>query len=585
MKAWYSIYNSKKNEKLPGPDNRDAPQDVDGKSHHGIPQPTTPVDYHTFPVVKTTDGLKRRSEALGLWLDKEERSGTHAKWQRITMPINGRNKSPVKAVHDLLPFSNGNLENPPPLPRNEPPSTLPVNGVELASIRLSPLPRDNTQSGTAREKGGPAVVSGGHFQVINAASSMALDDTPIMERRPPQDGSGPSARKVSQVPPSRGDDTHASSSYHNTYFAAAAATKHSPGSALAPPTATTAQVPLPAGLSKIFKGTGHTNYPTNKSAHYAPICQRQQEYHLLPPLTHDQARSQQVHHPRESSSGNKCSLRHVLQDEETHSTDGIRTTHARDAPGRVAVALAVTATQAPTIKSAQKYGIHPPQQQQQQQHQQEQHQQEQHQQEQHQQPATPKPSPTCDKARHLLLRDSDAVAASSTIPRAATGDFRTLQRDITGKIIQLFFHKPNHPPDEIALLGSIKTFWHDGEPIFRPELSPNYDLTSDILNTWLKERRLAADIQHATHPSHRLSSSATISRLQAMNTLMVIQLDRKSIDSIGGMSPDDILARAFCVMTMTEDTEFMFKRGLQRLDKTMVDSVRTVQTSDSQHGF
>jgi hypothetical protein len=36
---------------------------------------------------------------------------------------------------------------------------------------------------------------------------------------------------------------------------------------------------------------------------------------------------------------------------------------------------------------------------------------------------------------------------------------------------------------------------------------------------------------------------------------------------------------------MTEDTEFMFKRGLQRLDKTMVDSVRTVQTSDSQHGF
>jgi hypothetical protein len=243
--------------KLPGSGNYEALPDIEGESYHGTPRSITPLDHHKFPGDKQTNSIKRKKDALGSLPDNEERSGTPAKRLHSTMPIDGRKRSLVKAVRDLLPFSNGILENPPLLPRNEPPLTLPVNGVELASIQLSPPPLNNKQSGTAREIGGPADASGGHFKAINAACCMILNNTPIVELLPSRDGSDSSARKVQQVSPVRDSDTYAYSPYHNGSSPAAAATKNSPRFALAPPTATTAQVPLPSGLSKVFNGTGH----------------------------------------------------------------------------------------------------------------------------------------------------------------------------------------------------------------------------------------------------------------------------------------------------------------------------------------
>jgi hypothetical protein len=41
------------------------------------------------------------------------------------------------------------------------------------------------------------------------------------------------------------------------------------------------------------------------------------------------------------------------------------------------------------------------------------------------------------------------------------------------------------------------------------------------------------------------------------------------------MSPEDHLVRAFCVMTMTENTEFVFKEGLNRLERGVFEFLRT----------
>jgi hypothetical protein len=41
------------------------------------------------------------------------------------------------------------------------------------------------------------------------------------------------------------------------------------------------------------------------------------------------------------------------------------------------------------------------------------------------------------------------------------------------------------------------------------------------------------------------------------------------------MSPEDILVRAFCVMTMTEQTEFVFKEGLTRVERSVFDFLRS----------
>jgi hypothetical protein len=156
-------------------------------------------------------------------------------------------------------------------------------------------------------------------------------------------------------------------------------------------------------------------------------------------------------------------------------------------------------------------------------------------------------------------------------------ELRALQCEVTAMLLHWLFPKPSHPPDEPGLLHRINTLWYHGEPIFRPELGPHYDLTSHILTAWLQERYAIANLQHAlaTHPGLPSTSSAIIDRLLAMNDLRAMRLKWKNMSPMDGMSPEDILIRAFCVMTMTEHTEFVFKEGLSRVERSVFEFLRT----------
>jgi hypothetical protein len=60
-----------------------------------------------------------------------------------------------------------------------------------------------------------------------------------------------------------------------------------------------------------------------------------------------------------------------------------------------------------------------------------------------------------------------------------------------------------------------------------------------------------------------------------MNDLRAMRLKWKNMSPVDGMSPEDILVRAFCAMTMTEHTEFVFKEGLSRVERGVFEFLRT----------
>jgi hypothetical protein len=127
----------------------------------------------------------------------------------------------------------------------------------------------------------------------------------------------------------------------------------------------------------------------------------------------------------------------------------------------------------------------------------------------------------------------------------ANGELSSLQDQVGAMLFQWLFPTSAHPPDELVLLQRLRVLWNFGEAIFRPELDPLYDLTSDILAAWLAER-------------------------SAKNEIRAIPSNWRTVPCPEGTNPEDILIKAFCVITRTEHTEFMFKEGLSRVGRSVL---------------
>lgn len=76
-----------------------------------------------------------------------------------------------------------------------------------------------------------------------------------------------------------------------------------------------------------------------------------------------------------------------------------------------------------------------------------------------------------------------------------------------------------------------------------------------------------------------------VDRLLAMNDLRVLRLKWKAMKtqdgvnggSVGGnaLSPEDWLCRTFATMTKTEGTEHLFKEGLERLNESVFEFLKS----------
>jgi hypothetical protein len=143
-------------------------------------------------------------------------------------------------------------------------------------------------------------------------------------------------------------------------------------------------------------------------------------------------------------------------------------------------------------------------------------------------------------------------------------------------LLQYLFPKTHSPPAEPAVLHHLHTLWYHGEALFRPELGKDYDITSRILTAWMQERTAITALQHslAAQPGVPSAPNGFIDRLLAMNDLRVMRLKWKNMSTVDGMSPEDFLIKAFVAMTMTEGSEFLFKEGLGRLERSVFEWLR-----------
>ncbi|KAH8706912.1 hypothetical protein GQ44DRAFT_663380 [Phaeosphaeriaceae sp. PMI808] len=586
IKACYYIRNMKL-KRPSGANDYDTLADIDGDSPHGTSHSLTPPEHDATPGieldVKPIHGKKRKSEAFGSLSDGEGYSASPAKRAYHTMPINRRSGSPRKSLHNLLPGNHISMENVPPMPTHRDkvlqPST--TYGPEPARSQLSPL-SNNELNGISRQS--TATPAG--FTSVNTGGFTSVNNTPLV-REPSQDSRTSSSKDPQHTSPSQSHrDSRAYTSPYDT------ARHASDVSSALPPTAPaltpiTAQGFPPVSSSADVNGVTHRASPIAPSTHHAHIAPQPPQQPHLQPLTpaHPQAPRQPQayetpdHQPRPhqrlvqartSSRASSPSNHHIGRSLAPHPSSRSNTPHAPVASNQPPPATNAHIAPAPTLQTAHAYGMtlvptqpapsvpnsHPVQ----------------------QHPAAQPPPPLVHhQARHQAVLKSQPVEAPPRPVAVPVVELRALQCEVTHMLLHWLFPKPTMPVDEPALLNRINTLWYHGEPIFRPEFGPHYDLTSHIIQAWLQERFAITSLQHslAAQPGLPSSSSALIDRLLAMNDLRTMRLKWKNMSPVDGMSPEDFLVRAFCVMTMTEQTEFVFKEGLARIERTVFEFLRS----------
>ncbi|KAF2818985.1 hypothetical protein CC86DRAFT_450253 [Ophiobolus disseminans] len=614
IKACYYIRNMKL-KRPSGANDYDTLADIDGESQlspHGTAHSLTPPDHDATPGaeldVKPVNGKKRKSEAFGSLSDGEEHSSTPAKRQYHTMPVNRRSKSPRKSLHNLLPGGHGSIENVPPLPSHKLHlSPSPANGVEPARVQLSPL-SNNELNGTSRQPTAiPATSVGGGFTAVNSGGLRAVNTAPPV-RELSRGHSRTSSRERKHTSPSQPhrDASTYTSPYDPASSNVAPVRPVSESASAQPPT------PAPVSAPTTSQGFHSVNVPADTivvKTRDSPVVQSVQHAHIAPQPSqqsqpqapqpiHDQARGHHQGHPytaqqaqeraaqlmqariQAHSRANSPSNHLIGRSLAPHPRSRSNTPHAPAASTQPHTASNPNIAPGPAVQTAHAYGMsliptqpatssssHPPPQQQQ-----------------HvaaPQPDQPHPQQPHQQSRHQPVLKSQPAEAPQpqTAPRAtavSVSEIRGLQCEVTALLLHFLFPKPSLPVDESALLHRINSLWYHGESLIRPEIGQHYDITTHILTLWLQERFAIASLTHslATHPGLPPNSAALVDRLLAMNDLRAMRHRWKNMSAVDGMSAEDLLVKAFCALTMTEQTEFMWKEGLARLERVVFEFLR-----------
>lgn len=573
------------------------------KSPHGTPHSLTPPEHDATPGaeldVKPVNGKKRKSEAFGSLSDGEEHSATPAKRQYNTMPANRRSKSPRKSLHSLLPGSNGSLEYVPPLPSHKQHmSPSPANGAEHARAQLSPLTNNDVNGISRQTSATPATSVGGGFTAVNTGGFRAVNNAPPV-RAPSRDGSRRSSREPQHASPSL---SHRDPSTYTSPYDPAASGIRLPSESVPAPTPAPASSAVPAATNAFHAVRPSTESVVIKSRS-SPVVHHSQHAHIAPQpapqpqgsssqQSHEQARGHAPHHHQPipytaqqaqeraaqimqarvqpPSRANSPSNHLMGRSLAPHPSSRSNTPHAPASSSQPPASTNSNIAPAPAVQTAHAYGMSlvPTQ---------------------PTSTATPhqhapiahstQPQPQAHhSSRHQpVLKSQPAETPPQPRPAIVSlPELRSLQCEVTAQLLHFFFPKPNMPIDEPALLHRINSLWYHGEPIFRPELGPQYELTTHILTAWLQERFAIASLTHsiAAQPGLPSSSAALIDRLLAMNDLRAMRLKWKNMSPVDGMSPEDILVKAFCAITMTEQTEFLWKEGLGRLERSVFEFLR-----------
>lgn len=184
-----------------------------------------------------------------------------------------------------------------------------------------------------------------------------------------------------------------------------------------------------------------------------------------------------------------------------------------------------------------------------------------------------------------VLKSQHVEAAPHDPPKPAPTvvDLRLLQCEVLALLIQYLFPRAASPPDEVAVLTRISYLWYHGEAIFRAELGPHHEISSRVLTAWLHERQAISSLRHSLLAQPGVNAAGLMDRLLAMNDLRVMRLKWKNMSTLDGVSPEDLLCRVFAVMANTENTEHLFRDGLDRLNRGVFEFLRNEDSKIVMH--
>ncbi|KAF2633669.1 hypothetical protein BU25DRAFT_405539 [Macroventuria anomochaeta] len=599
IKACYYIRNMKL-KRPSGANDYDALAEIEGEggSQHGTPQSLSPPrpDASTgaeFDVKPVSNLKKRKSSAYlggGSVSDGEEHLSSPAKRPYNTLPTGRRSASPRKSLKSLVASSPGSIENVPPLPvrpfdQNHHLSPAPNAGPESARVQLSPMSSNEVNGISGPPATAPAPAGG--FTAVNtpplppvrepsneASRAPSLDSkmtSPAQNRVEPRAYTSPYDTAAQGVNlPSVTPDPRA-------VPALSAASVPGQGfHAITSPTPTNGVVSRESSVARATQqslfGPQATPQlqPQPQSSPQSQAAQvktrpESQPHNLTPSRTHTQL-SQQQAPAQPPSRTHTPSSHHVGRSIAPHPSSRSNTPFSQDAkvqsikPHNQQIAPtpapALMELHAPihgmrivpaVVPAALSQVVQPP---------------------------PPVAAPVQPPQPVLKSQHVEVAPQHQGRPVATVVDLRLLQCEVLALLIQYLFPRPATPPDEGIVISRIHHLWYLGEAMFRAELGPHYEMCSRILQAWLHERQAISSLRHSLLTQPGVSAAGLMDRLLAMNDLRVMRLKWKNMSTLDGVSPEDLLCRTFAVMANTENTEHLFKDGLDRLNRGVFEFLR-----------
>lgn len=125
--------------------------------------------------------------------------------------------------------------------------------------------------------------------------------------------------------------------------------------------------------------------------------------------------------------------------------------------------------------------------------------------------------------------------------------------DLINIIRKFLYPRDGERPDDSLLLQKLDYTWMQNENDFRQTMGDHYDKHRECLYSWMEKRRNLLRIMTAS----RLPNPDLVYIRLLINDVQSRRLGPRS---------DNLLCKTFAVMTMLEEQEYLFKRGLELLN-------------------
>ena len=528
--------------------------------------------------------------------DGEEHPSSSAKRPYNTIPIGRRSASPRKSLKSFSASSPGSAENIPLLPVRPYVSPTPNHGPESARVQLSSMASSEVNGSSGPHPTAPAPPAGGLVSLNTNSSFTAVNTPPPSVVPPVREASNEASRapsldtKMTSPPPIRVEpratytspydavpsNVNAPTSTTDPRSTSVASPASVPGQglhAINSPTSTNGiairEMPVAqAPLQSVSGSTPQATPPVQAHPQSSPQSQaaqmkprsESQPHTLTPSRTQVHLHQQQGSVPplnRAHTAGSNPASRSIAPHPSSRSNTPLpQETNGQSVKSHTQQ-IAPAPAPAPTEMHAPIHGMRivPSV-----------------------VPAQP-PPPVAASAQPpqpvLKSQPIDVAPLHQQRPAVPIVELRLLQCEVLALLIQYMFPKPTSPPDERMVVGQIQNLWYLGEVMFRADLGPHYEMCSRVLHAWLHERQSITSLRHSLMTQPGVSAAGMMDRLLAMNDLRVMRLKWKNMSPLEGASPEDLLCRTFAAISNTENTEHLFRDGLDRLNRGVFEFLRT----------